>query len=82
MQETVQWFAEVAECFGLLINQSKTVVMCSFYKTGSKAPILQQVLERMMKLSLYATSRTPLQLTNSIISQAFSIIIILYVSGF
>ena len=27
MQETVQRFAEVAECFGLLINQSKTVVM-------------------------------------------------------
>ena len=27
MQETVQQFAEVAECFGLLINQSKTVVM-------------------------------------------------------
>ena len=27
MQETVQRFSEVAECFGLLINQSKTVVM-------------------------------------------------------
>ena len=26
MQQTVQQFAEVAECFGLLINQSKTVV--------------------------------------------------------
>ena len=29
MQETVQRFAVVAECFGLLINQSKTVVMCA-----------------------------------------------------
>ena len=27
MQETVQWFAEVADCFGLLINRNKTLVM-------------------------------------------------------